>query len=156
MSMTSAAFSLDRARRTPKFTLALHTGRLLELRVMEHLRAASELAEFSDLIWEQIEKTRERIVICADYRRVPMLLSPDRAEEWGAMMSATAPRVERSAILLDRQKPTLNLQLQRVVSGAGNRGRKLFFDETEAKDFLGGALDDAERARLSRFLRGET
>ncbi len=155
MSTSFAAAHFNQGR-VPKFQLAFRSGRLLELRMLESFRTASDIEELSDAIWEQLEKTRGRVVICSDYRLVSMVLSPERAEEWGSMMSATSHRVERSAILLDKDKATFNLQLRRVVVQAGNRDRRFFFEEEAAKDFLGAVLNDDERDRVSRFCSGET
>jgi hypothetical protein len=154
--MTSAALRLAQPRAVPKFHVELHTGRLLELRIVTSIRTAADMEEFSDRIWEKLARAKDRVVICSDYRAVQMVLPPERAEEWADLMRATSHRVERSAILLDKDKATFNLQLQRSALRVGNRTRKLFFDEAAASAWIGPVLDHAERARAHRFYGGAT
>lgn len=147
--MSSAALRLHERRRP--FEVALHAGRLLEIRINGQIRTRTDVEQCNDAIWEKINEIKRDIVIIADYRQA-MVFAPERAEDWAGIIRAMSHRIERSAILLDQQKATFNLQLQRGVIRADNRNRKLFFGAEEATAWIHPVLDDLERARVVRFL----
>ncbi|HEX7666431.1 MAG TPA: hypothetical protein VF407_18020 [Polyangiaceae bacterium] len=137
----------------PPPAFALHVGKLLEIRITTPIRNPHDIVELGTQFRAAASKTEGNVVIASDYRQAS-LLSPERAEEFRALMATLGPRITRSAIVLDKDKATFNLQLQRVVLRAGSSDRKMFFDVGEAKAFLAPALDDAERARLDQFFAG--
>jgi hypothetical protein len=149
MSMTSAAFRLN-SRALP-FAVALHAGRLLEIRIEGQMRTRRDIQEFEEIFMAKIEEAKRNVVIIADYRQA-IVFAPERAEEWGTLIRSASPFIDRSAILLDQQRATFNLQLQRSVLRAQNRNRKMFFHAEEARLFLSAVLTDLERARLGRLL----
>ncbi len=147
--MSSAAIRLGTRRRP--FEIGLHAGRLLEIRIYGQIRTRTDVEECNDAIWERISEIKRNIVIIADYRQA-MVFAPERAEEWAEIIRGMSHRIERSAILLDQQRATFNLQLQRSVIRAENRDRKLFFSPEEAQAWINPVLEDLERARVVRFL----
>lgn len=149
MTMLAAALRLN--SRIPPFEVSLHEGRLVEIRIEGQMRTRNDIQEFADIFSSKIEQAGRKVVIIADYRRA-MVFAPDRSEEWGELIRSASPYVERSAILLDQERATFNLQLQRSVLRAPNRNRKLFYKVDEARSWLSDALTDLERARLMRFL----
>lgn len=134
----------------PTSAFALHVGKLLEIRITSSIRQPQDIVELGNQFRKAAAKTEGNVVIVADYRHA-LLLSPERAEDFRALMASLGGRISRSAIVLDKDKATFNLQLQRVVLRAGSSARKMFFDVSEAKAFLAPALDAPERARLDAF-----
>lgn len=149
--MASAALRLPRSYQEQRTTVALSVGRLLEIRVVTPIRSADDVEELAEILWSQLAGCKERVVICADYRNLD-LLAPDRAEEWGALMTSVSRLFERSAILLDPAKATANLQMQRIIDGVGNPTRRAFTDEKALQRYLRGILNEDERYRLASFL----
>ncbi len=137
----------------PPPAFALYVGKLLEIRITTPIKNPYDIVELGNQFRAAAAKTEGNVVVAADYRQA-LLLSPERAEELRVLMASLGNRISRSALLLDRDKATFNLQLQRVVLRAGSSDRKMFFDVAEAKAFLAPVLDDAERARLDVFFAG--
>ena len=62
------------------------------------------------------------------------------------------PKVERSAILIDRSHSIFSLQVRRMLKEMGLADRQVFIGADERCRFLGERLGQAERDRLQALL----
>jgi len=98
-----------------------------------------------------LEKVANRAVICADWRDIDVL-SPEVAEEVIHMLAVTNAKILQSAILLEPQKATFNLQVERVIANAKNSSRKSFRDTRNMLDWLTEFLEPNELQCAKDFL----
>ena len=128
----------------------VHTGRLVEVRV-ERLVSAKEVELLHAALVDALGSAGPGAVVCADHRRaVPLSWEP--ADALSSGMRKVNRTVGRSAILLDPENITFNLQLERIVQCAGSPGRRLFTDVGELHEWLAGELTEVERAALRALL----
>ena len=92
-----------------------------------------------------------RIVVCADYRAL-ILLNPTVADALLVWLKQVSPRVERTAVLLPKNAPTLRLQVDRLVREARDPNHRICAEAAEVDAWLGPHLNEKERARLAQFL----
>jgi hypothetical protein len=93
-----------------------------------------------------------QLVGVADWRYCPVM-SSGVAEQALATMTKNNPRILRSGGLASNDSPIAVLQFVRLVRESRHESRRLFFDEQELTRWLGEVLTDAEKVRLSEFLR---
>ena len=125
-------------------------GCLVEIRVGRLATLADVEAQGSE-VRAAIARAGSRVVICADHRRGAPL-SPQLADAWSRSMRSVNPFVRRSAILVDPENTTYNLQLERVIQCAQNPTRRLFYDRRALFAWVEDALTPAERTELRAFL----
>jgi hypothetical protein len=92
-----------------------------------------------------------RAVICADWREIDVF-APAVAERVVAMLSTTNAKLLRSAILLEAENATFNLQVERVIRDANNPARRSFRDRDKLFSWLGDFLDPEELKGAKDFL----
>lgn len=99
------------------------------------------------------EEIEGKIVVCADYRRVA-LFSPGAAEALKQLMTALGPRVERSAMLVDRAHATHALQVTRLAREAAHEARRRFDDPEATLAWLAQVCSADEAHAMRRFVDG--
>jgi len=134
------------------YTIERHVGRLIEIRQMSPVPILiDEALAFRDTLLRVVGETTGLVVIVADIRHA-VLFSPDAAEVLSSMMKSVNDRLERSAIVLPSERPTLVLQIERLVRAARKQGRRTFRTASAAAAWLSEVLTPAETARLTAFL----
>ncbi|HKA90337.1 MAG TPA: hypothetical protein VKE22_21895 [Haliangiales bacterium] len=134
------------------YTIERHAGRLLEVRqIAPTPLTLDEVLSFRDAMARTIRASAGPVVLCVDLRQAT-LFAPEAASEIEALMKQINPRLERSAIVLPGDRPTMALQMERLVRAAGRASRRTFLGPAAAAEWLGEILDDSERERLRVFL----
>ena len=133
--------------------LGLVESSLLEIDVANGYERVSEVDEMITMSRATVALVREptRLVIAADWRNC-RLFGDEVAARTMQMLTGTAGRIERSAILHGTDHATAVLQVFRLVKEAHQNHRQLFTDKSEMERWLGEVLTDPERARLHTFL----
>lgn len=128
-------------------------GRVLEIAVRSGYRAVSDVDGMIEMIRTEYARIAEptRIVIAADWRAC-RVLTPAVSERVVAMLVASNPRLERSAILHNADQATSVLQVLRLVREAQLPHRRVFTDANEMEDWLGEVITPVERARVKALL----
>ena len=91
-------------------------------------------------------------LLCCDYRRGPPLL-PGVTGTWAHAMRKSNEYLLRSAVLIDPDNTMFNLQLERVVRCADDRGlRRICTDRAQLDEWMSEAATDAERQAIDAFL----
>ncbi len=139
------------ANPTPRFVVDTRVGRLLEARV--HLLATSaDVDDFTQALRDGLDRmSTTPAVLCADHRFAniyPQVVT-DRLVELFQQMNA---RLERVAIIVGSDKPTLYMQLRRIVREAEHEARQVFQIPADAVRHLEVALTPIELARAREFL----
>jgi hypothetical protein len=141
---------------TERNTCLIHTGRLLEIRVLGGYRSVSDVDEMIAMMAAEFARVPEptRLVIAADWRQC-RLLTPDVAARVTQMLTKSNPRVERSTVLLAAGHATSVLQVARLAREAKMPQRRVFTDPAELRSWLAEILLPSELARLDLLLRAE-
>jgi hypothetical protein len=136
-----------------KNTCRIVEGRLLEIDVAAGYERVSDVDEMIAMIRAAVARVPEptRLVIAADWRHC-RLFSEQVAARTMDMLTGTAARIERSAILHGSNHPTSVLQVFRLVKEAQQEHRRLFTDVQQMERWLGELLNQRERARLHTFV----
>jgi hypothetical protein len=136
-----------------KNTCRIVEGRLLEIDVAAGYERVSDVDEMIAMIRAAVARVPEptRLVIAADWRHC-RLFSEQVASRTMDMLTGTAARIERSAILHGSNHPTSVLQVFRLVKEAQQEHRRLFTDVQQMERWLGELLNQRERARLHTFV----
>jgi hypothetical protein len=124
----------------------VRAGRIVEV----HVRPLADLSEVESLdaeVYAAVQRAGRGAVICADHR-LASPLSREMADVWSRAMRGKNIRIARSGVLLDPTNTMYNLQVQRVVSCAGNPARRLFVDKEGLLDWVGEVLAEPERRAL--------
>ena len=100
-----------------------------------------------------IEQVGNKVVICSDWRLIDVF-APSVADAVLGMLRVTNHSVLRGAILLNAEKATFNLQVERVLRDAGNPGRKCFRDKDSLLHWLGESLEPDEIEAARYFMMG--
>ena len=133
----------------PNFDIQARVGRLVEVWA-EGLSSAAELHAFARRFRAAMEAGPRRVV-CADYRALDVVV-PEVWRAWVQGMQQVNPQLERSALILPRHNLPLRTQVERALAEAAHSERRICLDAAEAKEWLWGRLDKAERKRLLEFL----
>ncbi|HEY8210738.1 MAG TPA: hypothetical protein VIG99_24810 [Myxococcaceae bacterium] len=131
------------------FSIDVMAGRLLEMRVYGPTVPADLDAGQARLI-HFFQTIPDKLVVCADFTRAALFSQEVATRVLGAFRYDN-PRIERSGILIS-DSAIFGLQLERLITQAGNPNRRCFRDPFELKTFLGKLLVREEHARLARFL----
>jgi hypothetical protein len=133
----------------------IRVGRLLEVSV----RTGYGTADSVDRLFDDLERALlglprgQRPVICADWRRSPVM-APETSERLRQrILSVQARRPpERSAAVVSADYPTSAMQSTRLVREAHFSDRRVFTSARAAVDWLSEVLTPAETSRLRAFL----
>jgi hypothetical protein len=102
--------------------------------------------------WRSVsEQIPGPIVACADYRRLQVMDEEVAAAVVEGFRQFNL-RVQRSAVMLPANSPTIRLQAERVLREAPTPGRRICVDVAEVKAWLTASLDATEQARMNEFL----
>lgn len=121
-------------------------GRLVEVRPVAPIEP-SDVEQFQRDMRSILDASLERRVVFTDLSQLNILAGA-RAEALIALMRTDNAQIERSALYQPCDKPSLNLQLERLVDAAGNRSRRLFHTAAGVEQWLGEVLNGAEKRRL--------
>ncbi len=132
---------------------AIHTGRLLEIRVNRGFQRVADVDELFESIGAAMATLApdQRAVTVVDWRNCPLMAS-DAAERALARMSANNPRVQRSGAIASHGSEVAVLQFLRLVRRSGHQERRLFFETDALFAWLSEVLTEQEIRRLAQFL----
>jgi hypothetical protein len=125
-------------------------GRLVTFRVRPPVEDANAGAAAVELR-SAVGRVDGRVVICSDLTDA-RTFAPATVERFVQAMKADNPRLERSAILLGPESPTLLLQLERMIKESNHPARRTFRDAAELAEWLRPVLTDDEQRALAGFL----
>jgi hypothetical protein len=140
---------VERVEREP-FAVRLHVGRLIELQVFD-LLFPEDVRLVSETLLLASAAIAGPAILIADCRAAAPF-SQEVGDAWSRAMRRYNPKVERSALLLDRANETFNLQIDRVVRCAGSPQRRWFHEVAEARSWLSEIMSASEVARLDVVL----
>lgn len=131
----------------------VNVGRLVEVRAESGYRSPADVDAIFAQIGQQVATVPEsqKIVFVVDWRRCPVM-SSDAAARMLPAITATNPRILRSATIASRESPTALMQFFRLVRESKSPDRRLFHDVAELESWLGEVLTPAEAQRLDDFL----
>jgi stage II sporulation SpoAA-like protein len=130
------------------FTVEVRVGRLLEIRLVG-LITPEDFEQVSERMDALFAKHGE-VVIVADYTHATVF-SQEAAAKLLDIFKRAKGRTARSAALVS-QSAIFSIQVERLITQAGNPLRRSFHDPFELKAFLGAALTHEEHVRLIQFL----
>jgi hypothetical protein len=96
---------------------------------------------------------KEPAVVCGDYSRA-RVIPAQQLKRLSEIFARHAPRIERSGIMVAPDSDVALIQMERVITLAGDPMRRAFRDARELETWLSEFLDPGERVRLRMFLRG--
>jgi hypothetical protein len=135
-------------------TVESSVGVLVELRFVGSpsvLDVHRFVRETASIVKRTVKHEKRRALVCTDLSACG-LLAPEVSEQILAFMRHDTPHIERNAFLGNASALVL-LQLQRVITEAGERDRRrIFKTPAPLMDWLGEVSNDAERKRLKAFL----
>jgi|GEM_PF-1128736 len=82
------------------------------------------------------------VVFAADIRTL-LVMPPDVAEQFLAMLRANSPAVERTAVLIAADRGVMALQVERLIHSGGHATRRTFDTPREAVAWLHQVTPDA-------------
>jgi hypothetical protein len=129
-------------------TVGQKVGRLVEVRVASPV-AIEDFPRLSQSLQEAMTP-HPKVVFCVDWRGASVF-TQEVSDRILTIMKSDNPRIERSAFLLGG-KTIFGLQLERLISTAGNPDRKAFRDGFQLMVWLAPVLTPPERHRLVRFV----
>lgn len=132
------------------FLVEHRLGRLIVTR-MGALQSPRAVGKIQLAVARALDKVGNKAVICSDWRAIE-IFAPQIADAVLDMLHVTNPRVLRGGILLNGEKATFNLQVERVLRDADNPGRKCFRDKARLRDWLSDVLEPDEAQQVDRFL----
>ncbi len=133
------------------FTMEQRIGRLVEVRYRETLT----LDDFTRLMAKTralFNEAKARLVFVTDARHV-LPFPRDVAESLVWVMRRDNPKIAAGGILLSRENLVWQRQAERMLREAKSTVRRTFFEAHEVQGWLAPHLDEAERRRLTEFLR---
>ena len=92
-------------------------------------------------------------VICVDWRQGEVL-KPEVADALTEVWAKQTAAYKRSAILLSKNRPTFNLQIERVIRAVNVGNRRSFLEVPALLGWLGAVLTPDELRRAGEFLGG--
>jgi hypothetical protein len=92
-----------------------------------------------------------KAVAVVDWRACP-LLSDEASESLISKMTGNNPLMELSAVIASADSPIQVLQFQRLIRDTHYPNRRLFFNPSEAMNWLRPTLNQEEFRRLGEFL----
>jgi hypothetical protein len=136
-------------------TCDVRVGRLMEIRNEAGFRSLGDVETQRASIAHALTKvaTGTLVVICADWRRCP-LMAADASDAFGKMIGSFNARIERSAILSAVDSPVSVLQFLRIARESQHPKRRVVEELSEVEQWLTPCLTPAEVTRLREFLAG--
>jgi hypothetical protein len=135
-------------------TVESTVGALVELRFIGSPRMNDALefeAKTATLVKRIVKSGKRRAILCTDLR-AGGVLAPDVSARIVWLMRQDNPHVERNAFFA-KDSAVLSLQVQRVISEAGERNRRQIFDnDILLTSWLSEVTTPDELARLRVFL----
>ena len=136
-------------------TCDVRVGRLMEIRNEAGFRSLDDVETQRAAIAHALTNvaTGALVVICADWRRCP-LMAADASDAFGKMIASFNARIERSAILSAADSPLTVLQFLRITRESQHPKRRVVQELSELEQWLTPCLTPPEVARLRQFLSG--
>jgi hypothetical protein len=134
-----------------RYVVDFRVGRLLEARVLA-LQTVHDVDAFGGVLRETMQRMPTLpCVLCADHRWANPYPQPvsDRLVE---MFHSLNTSLERVAIVVGSEKPTLYMQMRRVAREAAHAARQVFQQPEGALEHLAAALTTSELERAREFL----
>lgn len=131
------------------YNIENRVGRLLEIRIATPVDEG-EAAELRGRHQRVLAGIDGQYVSAIDLRHAHVFPSPV-TEVFIHIMSATSPRLQRSALLIG-PSATFGLQAERAIKEGGNPARRAFRDPGDLEAWLGEVLTPLEKGRLRLFL----
>lgn len=128
-------------------------GRLVEAR-LGWLNDATDVQRFLQQMRNAFMPDGQS-VICADWRRVPVL-PPGAGEALLDLLRQGNGHFVRSGVLLAPENAIFSLQVERLCREAGNPARRTFRASEPLLVWLGELLTPLERARAVEFIKQGT
>jgi len=140
------------ALKSADFEVECRVGRLIVTRLIA-LHDPREVRQVQLAVMRAIEEAGTKAVICSDWRLID-IFAPSVADAILDMLNATNHIVFRGGILLNVEKATLNLQVERILRDARHPGRRCFRDKDNLLHWLGESLEPAEVEAARCFMMG--
>ena len=136
-----------------KFRVARHTGRLVESRLFA-LWTDADAEQYARAFWAQARSAPgdAQPVLLADHRPVRAYPASVLAR-LDQVFASLNVKLERVAVLTDKNNIGVTLQMQGVVDRAGVSHRRLCTDPEAAVEHLRSVLTPEEIARAEAFVR---
>lgn len=136
-------------------TCDIRVGRLMEIRNEAGFRSLEDVETQRASIANAFTKVAAgfSVVICADWRRCP-LMAAEASDAFAKMIGSFNARIERSAILSADDSPLTVLQFLRIVRESNHPKRLVVQEQGELEQWLAPCLTPPEVARLRQFLAG--
>jgi hypothetical protein len=135
-------------------TVENRRGRLIEV-VAKSPMAMAEIEQGNVRMTEILAAQKERAVLCSDYAKV-RVFPAQQIKRLSDIFAKHAPRIERSGILVAPDSDVALIQIERMITLAGDPMRCAFRDARELFTWLSDFLDPGERVRLRMFLRSSS
>jgi hypothetical protein len=133
-------------------TVAIHVGRLLEVRIDAGYRDDGEVDQVFQAIGAEMRRhPGQAVVTVADWRRCPVL-AEKAADRLVQRMAGNNPSVERSAALVSPSASIAALQFARLIRETSFDNRRMFTNAAPLITWLSEVLTPAEQERLRAFL----
>jgi hypothetical protein len=130
----------------------VRVGRLMEIRIHGFLSEADIDAQIARVKSAMVAVSPEtRVVIAADWRRLPVMSERVAARAAG-LLTTTSARIERSGILAMPDAATALMQFFRLVRESEHPSRKVVTSTAELEEWLLPLLTPSETKRLVEFL----
>ncbi|HVE83823.1 MAG TPA: hypothetical protein VND93_13285 [Myxococcales bacterium] len=131
------------------FSIDVKVGRLLEIRLVAPV-TLQDMGVVHQQLTAVFKRFQAKLVIAADLTRATVF-APEVANKLLELFRLDNPLIDRSGILVSNSA-IFSLQIERLITQAGNPARRCFHDPYELKAFLGSLLVRDEHARLAQFL----
>ena len=132
------------------FVVDCKVGRLVQTR-LRSLQNARQVMQVQIAMAQALERAGKGAVVCSDWRMVDVF-SPEVCDALVTMLTVTSGLVRRGAILLQPQKATFSLQVERVLRDGHNPERRSFRDSEKLLTWLAEVLEPGELTCASYFL----
>ena len=132
------------------YAVRARVGRLLEVQVFD-IALPEDVARLNEQLLAEAAKVSAPPILLADHRAAGPF-PQEVGDAWSRAMRHFNATIERSAILLERDNETFNLQIARVVRCAGSPRRRCFFEPPELRAWLAEVATPAELSRLDALI----
>jgi len=135
--------------RAAEFSAVCRVGRLVEAR----MRWVNDAADVQGFLMQMKNAfaIAGQSVICADWRSA-LVLPPQASDALLELLRQGNGHFERSAVLLAPEDAMFGLQVERLLRGAENPGRRAFRAAPALLTWLGEVLTPTERRRAADFI----
>jgi hypothetical protein len=140
----------DHSMTLAHFSALCHVGRLIEWR-LDSIDQLSDMYGLERARAQAVKQGGPEVVICVDWR-LGEVLRPELADALTQSWHKRAIGFQRSAILLSKDRPTFNLQIERVIRAVDVATRRSFSEAPALLTWLGEVLTVEELHRAADFL----